>query len=165
MEFLGEVCQGDLNSPRALIAAVANGGMDLVEADRCSFYLKDNDSGDLWSLSGGTDGDVQHFPLDAGILGFVATRGETINVTDAGNDPRFDKSHDLRSGYETKTLLCMPLADASGNLVAVIQFLNKLDDGVFQKRDEDTIRRMAGILGPLVAAMPHGAPKGDSISM
>jgi GAF domain-containing protein len=165
MEFLGEVCRGDLKSPRALIAAVANGGMDLVEADRCSFYLKDDGSGDLWSLSGGAEGDVQHFPLDAGILGFVATRGETINVADAAADPRFDKSHDLRSGYETKTLLCMPLADAAGNLVAVIQFLNKLGGGAFQTRDEDTIRRMAGVLGPLVATMPNGASGGDSISM
>ena len=103
--------------------------------------------------------------MDVGILGYVATRGETINVADAATDPRFDKSHDLLSGYETKTLLCMPLADSSGNLVAVIQFLNKLGSGTFQKRDEDTIRRMAGVLGPIVAAMPHGPDEVSTISM
>ena len=92
MEFLREVCRGDLKSPRALIAAVASGGMDLVEADRCSFYMKDDSSDDLWSLSTEQMEKCSISPW-TGILGYVATRGETINVADAATDPRFDKSH------------------------------------------------------------------------
>lgn len=165
MEFLTDVCRGDLKNTQALVSAVSSGGVELIEADRCSFYLKDNEAGDLWSLAGGSEGEIQHFPMDSGILGYVATRGETINIADAANDPRFDKSHDIRSGYNTKSILCMPIADAAGNLVAVIQFLNKIGGGPFLSRDEVTIQKAAGILGPLIAAMPNEATTEESISM
>ena len=34
------------------------------------------------------------FPVNAGITGFVAATGETLNIVDAYKDPRFDPSVD-----------------------------------------------------------------------
>ena len=35
--------------------------------------------------------------------------GMIINVRDAYDDPRFDRSFDLKSGYRTKSILCIPI--------------------------------------------------------
>ena len=47
----------------------------------------------------------------------------------------------------------MPIVDATGSVVAVIQFLNKLEGGVFSKTDEDTVTQMSGLIGPVLAAL------------
>ena len=68
-------------------------------------------------------------------------------------DPRFDNSHDIKSGYKTETVLCCPICDGGGNVVGVIQFLNKLNGGIFSKIDEETVGQMSSILGPMIAAL------------
>ena len=47
------------------------------------------------------------------------------SITDAYADDRFDPSHDERTGYKTSTILCGPIRDAEGNVVGVIQVINK----------------------------------------
>ena len=163
VEFLSDVCGADggsLRDTRALVRLASERAMQILGADRCSFYLKDGARDVLWTAL--PDGTVQEFPTSAGILGFVATRGETINITDASQDPRFDKSHDLKSGYTTKTLLCVPLNDAEGGLVAVIQFLNKLDGGVFGAGDEDSVRALNSILGPILGKLERAVPGAEA---
>ena len=46
---------------------------------------------------------------DASIAGSVALSGKTENITDAYLDDRFDKAFDQRSGFRTKSILCMPI--------------------------------------------------------
>ncbi len=39
--------------------------------------------------------------------------------------PKFDPSYDLKSGYRTKSVLCMPVKDQRGRVLAVLQAINK----------------------------------------
>lgn len=41
-------------------------------------------------------------------------------------DDRFNRDVDIQTGYRTKALLCMPIKDASGDVVGVAQVINKL---------------------------------------
>src|SRR5205807_9138121 len=45
-------------------------------------------------------------------------------------------SHDLTSGYQTRSMLCTPIKNRSGKVVGVLQLLNKID-GLFGKADLD----------------------------
>lgn len=61
-----------------------------------------------------------------GIAGFVAATGESVAVDDVQNDPRFDSSSDRRTGYVTRTMLCVPLRDPEGNLRGAVQAINSI---------------------------------------
>jgi sigma-B regulation protein RsbU (phosphoserine phosphatase) len=65
----------------------------------------------------------------------VAKTGKTINLKDAWKDKRFFSGFDLRTGFQTKTMLCMPMRDRKNKIIGVFQILNK-HDGAFTKEDE-----------------------------
>uniref|UniRef100_A0A2M4CSB8 Phosphodiesterase n=1 Tax=Anopheles darlingi TaxID=43151 RepID=A0A2M4CSB8_ANODA len=71
-----------------------------------------------------------------GIAGHVAESGEPVNIPDAYQDDRFNREIDVQTGYRTKALLCMPIKDASGDVVGVAQVINKQGDQCFTPADE-----------------------------
>lgn len=79
------------------------------------------------------------FPINIGITGYVATTGETLNIADAYEDPRFDPSvdEDNPSGFRHKSILCMPIRDALRKIIGVSQLINKLNGRPFNKNDEN----------------------------
>jgi len=67
-------------------------------------------------------------PVGKGIAGTVAQKGELENIKDAYEDDRFDSSFDKKSGYRTESVLAAPVRDGQGNIVGVLQVINKLKD-------------------------------------
>ena len=53
-------------------------------------------------------GDVK---LSNGIIEHVTSTGDTLNIHDAQNDPRFDRELDKATGFHTRSILCMPIRD------------------------------------------------------
>lgn len=52
-------------------------------------------------------------------------------------DERFNREVDVQTGYRTKALLCMPIKDASGDVIGVAQVINKLGgEQCFTSTDE-----------------------------
>ena len=72
----------------------------LVDADRCTLFLIDYKTKELWSMQGEVN---IRIPMDAGIAGSTATTGEVISIPDAYKDERFNAEIDKRSGYRTKS--------------------------------------------------------------
>ncbi|MBA3322153.1 MAG: SpoIIE family protein phosphatase [Pyrinomonadaceae bacterium] len=70
----------------------------------------------------------KHFEIllerGVGIAGYVAEQGVSILLNDVQNDPRFDRSTDKRTGYLTKTMLCVPLRNPEGKLLGSLQAIN-----------------------------------------
>jgi adenylate cyclase len=115
---------------------------DLMNADRSTLWLIDPKKGELWSKVKSGDGQTLielRIPADRGIVGFVASTGETLNIPDAYQDPRFDPSSDKRTGYLTRNILCMPVFDSASQLIAVTQLINK-KQGSFNSSDEEFMR-------------------------
>lgn len=107
-----------------------------LSADRGTIYLVDNERKELWSkvLKGSEFVEIR-LPIGMGIAGHVAKTGRTVNLEDAWRDKRFFAGFDIRSGYRTKTMLCMPLKNRDGKIIGVFQIINK-KDGVFTRDDE-----------------------------
>ncbi len=82
--------------------------------------------------------------IGVGISGYVAKTGEVINIKDAYSDKRFDPSTDKKTGYVTRSILCMPIREPvkdekeTAKIIAVLQLLNKID-GHFTDEDEDLL--------------------------
>jgi hypothetical protein len=49
----------------------------------------------------------------------------SLKLTFNSQDDRFNRDVDIQTGYKTKNLLCMPIKDASGDVVGVAQVINK----------------------------------------
>ncbi|MGD1906720.1 MAG: GAF domain-containing protein [Leptolyngbyaceae cyanobacterium] len=115
---------------------------NLMTADRSTLWLIDRERNELWSKVRDVDGDRWidlRVPADRGIVGYVASTKETLNIPDAYKDPRFDPGSDKRTGYLTRTILCMPVFDSAGELIAVTQLINK-KQGTFNSSDEEFMR-------------------------
>jgi GAF domain-containing protein len=118
----------------------------LVDADRCTLYLVDEKHSELWTISGG----VQiRIPKSSGIAGLVATSGEVVNIPDAYKDDRFNKDFDMKSGFHTKTILCLPIKNSENTVVGVLQLINKME-GPFTPGDEELLECFLAIVGGII---------------
>jgi sigma-B regulation protein RsbU (phosphoserine phosphatase) len=92
---------------------------------------------EIWSLiAHGIEQREIRLPLGRGIAGHVAKSGEILNIPDAYSDPRFDRDVDARTGYRTRSLLCLPIRNKRGKIIAALQLLNK-QSGPFTAGDVD----------------------------
>jgi putative methionine-R-sulfoxide reductase with GAF domain len=117
-------------------------------------------------------------PLDVGVVGAVARGGRLSNVADARSDPDFDASIDRDgiTGFTSRTMLTCPVKSARGDVVAVVQMVNKHPHlassekkwfGRFGRRhdargpvpfdetDEKLVRMMCEHVAVSMAAMEH----------
>ncbi|GIY26707.1 dual 3',5'-cyclic-AMP and -GMP phosphodiesterase 11 [Caerostris darwini] len=76
------------------------------------------------------------FPINVGITGYVATTGEILNIPDVLQDDRFDPLVDENSSFRHHSILCVPIRNASTNIVGAFQLINKLSRKPFTKNDE-----------------------------
>jgi sigma-B regulation protein RsbU (phosphoserine phosphatase) len=112
-------------------------------ADRGTLFLMDREHDEIWSLVGlGLAQQEIRLPTSKGIAGHVARTGETINLTDAYEDPRFERDVDRRLGYKTNSLLCLPILNKDNQVVGVLQLLNKAG-GPFNASDEEFLRALS----------------------
>lgn len=68
-------------------------------------------------------------PFGVGIAGSVAQSKQPINIKDAYADPRFNADIDLRTGYRTRLVLCLPICNYEGDVIGVAQIINKTNGG------------------------------------
>ncbi|MBI1739213.1 MAG: SpoIIE family protein phosphatase, partial [Acidobacteria bacterium] len=112
-------------------------------ADRGTVFLVDKEHQEIWSLVGlGLAQQEIRIPMTAGIAGHVARTGETVNLLDAYEDPRFEPDVDRRLGYRTRTLLCLPILNKDNDVVGVLQLLNK-SAGPFIAEDTNFLRALS----------------------
>ncbi|MBD2092604.1 GAF domain-containing protein [Microcoleus sp. FACHB-1515] len=105
-----------------------------LSADRTTIFLLDQERNEFWSIVAEADGNDRslgiQIPANKGIVGEVARLKKTINIPyDFYDDPRsiMARKQDKRNRYRTYTMLALPLLNEQGNLIAVLQLLNKLN--------------------------------------
>lgn len=104
--------------------------------DRGTVYLVDKQAGELRArISQGLESKVLRVKIGQGISGKVAETGETIRIEDAYQDSRFMQKFDTAYGYRTRSVLCMAIRNKTGEIIGVIQLLNKIQ-GTFMVEDE-----------------------------
>jgi sigma-B regulation protein RsbU (phosphoserine phosphatase) len=130
----------DLDKLLELILDVAR---HQLHADRGTVWLVDHQAGDLQArVSQGAEGQLLRasgaagrVKIGEGIAGSVAQTGECVRIEDAYTDPRFAQRFDTKSGFRTRSMLTMAIRSKTGEIIGVIQLLNKLQ-GTFEPLDE-----------------------------
>lgn len=130
-----------------LIKTIAEETKTALNADRCTIFMYDKENNELYSkVATGLDTKELRIPADKGLAGHVVQTGETINIKDAYNDKRFNPNVDKKTGYRTKTILCMPIKNFNQEIIGVFQVLNKFDE-YFTPDDEDLLIAIASSAG------------------
>jgi HD-GYP domain-containing protein (c-di-GMP phosphodiesterase class II) len=125
-----------------LLGLVNDAAARVAEADRCSIFVVDREKGELWTPVAHGTGEIR-IPLGAGLAGAAAASGRVVSIPDAYADPRFNPQVDAATGYRTRELLCVPMTNTQGEVVGVIQALNRRD-GAFGAEDEELLGALAG---------------------
>ncbi|MEO5326848.1 MAG: GAF domain-containing protein [Magnetococcus sp. THC-1_WYH] len=141
MEFLEMV--SDITSEIEidnLLQKVIREATRLLQADRGTLFLNDEKTNELFSrvAMGGSIGEIR-LPNHVGIAGAVFTSGETINIPYAYADLRFNPAFDKKTGYFTRSIICIPVANKEGRTIGVTQMLNK-KGGAFNQEDESRLK-------------------------
>jgi sigma-B regulation protein RsbU (phosphoserine phosphatase) len=127
-----------------LLQVIMEKTTEVMEADRSSLFLYDESRGELWSkIAQGLELKEIRFPVGVGIAGDVAKTQQVANIADAHQDPRFNPDFDKQTNYRTRSVLCLPLLNADGKLIGVIQTLNKKNGEAFNKEDESLLEALA----------------------
>ena len=131
-----------------LLQLVVSRLSEVMEADRTTVYLLEDDGQQLVSRVAQQLGAEAHeepeIRLDVGdgIAGWVAKSGKPLNIPDVYADPRFDPEWDRRTGYRTRSMLCVPMKNRLGRPMGVIQVLNKRA-GAFDDDDQALLVALA----------------------
>jgi adenylate cyclase len=123
-----------------MLAKVVNEAAKMLQADRATLFLNDEKKGELFSrvAMGASVGEIR-LPNTAGIAGAAFTSGQAINIPHAYADLRFNPAFDKRTGYFTRSILCVPIVNKQGKTIGVTQVLNK-KGGPFTAEDEKRLK-------------------------
>jgi transcriptional regulator with GAF, ATPase, and Fis domain len=118
----------------------------VMKAKDSSLMLLDERTNELvFKVALGEKSDqMQEFRLrmGQGIAGQVALSGQPIVVSDTKNDNRFDKSIDMATGFETKSIMCVPIK-LREKVIGVIEVLNAGYSGPLTEEDLETFSAFA----------------------
>ena len=146
---LGEVieCARAIETERdidKLLGVILRKSRFITGADAGSIYVVDNDAAGQRQLrfklsqNDSVKFDSREFSIPLSprsMAGASALHGAPINIVDVYDMPPaspfgFDRSFDEKTGYRTKSVLCIPLHSRTNEVIGVIQLINK-------KRDKD----------------------------
>ncbi len=112
----------------------------MLNAERSTLFLHDDKTNELWSEVGqGLESAQIRLPSHVGIAGAVFQSSRTINIPYAYADLRFNPSFDKKTGFFTRSILCVPVINKNGRTIGVTQVLNK-HGGPFTHEDEARLR-------------------------
>lgn len=110
----------------SLLEHIAAQAVRLVDCERASIFLWDRERGELVGRPalGLPNGELR-IPDDRGVVGQVVHSASVIQVDDVRASSLWDHRVDDASGFQTRSLLCVPLIDLDDTCLGAIQVLNK----------------------------------------
>src|SRR5438105_11618912 len=128
--------------PDALLGSILTVARNELHVERGTLYFVDDAAQQIWTKIAGELSTEIRLPIGKGLAGTVAASGEPVILHDAYADPRFDPSLDQKTGYRTRSMLCVPIHNREHKIVGVLQLLNKTT-GAFGTSDLDFLNSIS----------------------
>ncbi len=111
-------------------------------AERGTLFLNDAVTDELYSrfAQGNFQREIRILN-NTGVAGHVFQTGEGVIIDDAYSDDRFNRTVDDQTGFRTHSILCAPVKTVKGEMIGVIQVLNK-KEGKFTEDDLELLEAM-----------------------
>ncbi|MES0489173.1 MAG: GAF domain-containing SpoIIE family protein phosphatase [Leptospirales bacterium] len=146
-----------------LLPIIMISARDLLEAEASSLFLIDQKHNSLFcEVAIGEKGKIikKFLKLEngEGIAGWVAQEKKSLLIEDAYEDHRFDSTWDKKSGFTTKSIICIPLY-LKNTIIGTLEVINKVGGSVFNEADRTLLEH----LGNLAAVALDNAKTHDSL--
>nr|WP_245671878.1 HD domain-containing phosphohydrolase [Desulfuribacillus stibiiarsenatis] len=126
-----------------LLQLMTDLGREIVVADRCTIWLLDHETNELWTKVAHGIQEIR-IPASTGVVGHVVQTEKPYFTDDAYTDPNFNQNVDKQTGYRTKAMLALPLYNNEGQILGAYQTVNKLTkEQVFSQKDIDNLKMVA----------------------
>ncbi len=124
-----------------VLRRIVEGTSRIMRAERSSLFIFDERKEQLWTrVAEGLGEKTIRVPADKGIVGRCFGTGQVQIVDDPYADPDFLRAQDEESGFRTRNMIALPLTTRDGRKLGVLQALNRLDGGSFDRSDADSMR-------------------------
>ncbi|MDZ4860682.1 MAG: ATP-binding protein [Candidatus Hydrogenedentes bacterium] len=140
-----------------LLHGIMDESKQVAKAEACALILYDSITQDLYfEVALGQTGDQGalkrevRLKLGQGIAGAAALERTSINIANAREDERFYKQADDASGFETRSLLAVPLVDRD-KLIGVLEVVNKIGAAAFSNADMHIMEMFGGLVATSIA--------------
>jgi HD-GYP domain-containing protein (c-di-GMP phosphodiesterase class II) len=138
---------------QVLLTMILSKSRELSRSDAGSLYLLDKADGHdvlRWKLAQNDSIDVESFeekvlPITRkSLAGYVAMTGETLVIDDAydlpaGAEYEINRSFDEKNGYLTRSMLVFPMTNHVGDIIGVLQLINRKRAGIRSKLTAATV--------------------------
>jgi Nif-specific regulatory protein len=142
------------NEMETLLVRMAEAATRLFDAERASIFLWDKPNKLIIGRPAlGVEGNELRLPDNAGIVGHVIQTGEPRRVS-GDHDSDIDRAVDRRTGYRTKTILCVPLVSPKGDRLGAFEVLNK-KEGEFTAEDIRGLTELASYAAVALQNVQH----------
>jgi transcriptional regulator with GAF, ATPase, and Fis domain len=134
---------GRTQEMETLLNQMAEASTKLLDADRASIFLWDRANHLLVGRPAlGVPGGELRVPDDAGVVGEVLRSGQPRRVSHREVRDPVNRKIDAQLGYQTRTLVAVPLRSSAGELLGVFEVINKRA-GQFTADDESALSELA----------------------
>ncbi len=149
LEFFNEVSKTltstlELND---ILTTIMKKSKKLIKAETWSILLLDEETGELVfeKITGKKEDRTKikkiRLKMGEGIAGWVAQEGIPVVIPDVSTDKRFCSAIDKETDIGAKSLMCVPI-QSKGNIIGVLEVVNKATGTAFTKDDLDIIMRI-----------------------
>ncbi|MEE8390349.1 MAG: GAF domain-containing protein, partial [Anaerolineae bacterium] len=128
-----------------LLHKIVEAAAELTDSEVASILLLSEHTGELRFLTASNLDDQLvdvPVPIDASIAGAALSSGKPLIISDARTDPRHYKAIDQLVGFETRSLLAVPL-QFKDHRIGVLEAENKCGDEGFNMEDVETLTVLA----------------------
>ncbi|MCR4609226.1 MAG: sensor domain-containing diguanylate cyclase [Eubacterium sp.] len=144
-KLYSEMCSDKEKDHAALFEYMTELGRTMADADRASFWKWDRRKKELWTTSA-TGVDRIFIPDNTGLVGKALKLGKVVVTNNPYSDPDFNKAVDMKTGYRTKSVLVMPVANINGEFIGAFQIINKNGDTGFDEVEDVRKLSMAALI-------------------
>ena len=145
-----------------LLELIIEKATKMMRAKASSLLLLDKKTGKLYfKVATGEKGhEVRKYEisLGQGIAGYVAQKGEPLLIPDVTTDPRWYKKISESTGFETKSIACVPMM-VNGDIIGVVEIIDKEDGSSIQPDD----MRLLTVFADLASLAISNAQKIDQV--
>jgi putative nucleotidyltransferase with HDIG domain len=145
IEEIGRHLQQTLDS-EILIPRILEEVNKAIEAEGHSLWLLDSATGRIFCrYATGPEAEAikrVSVPMGMGIVGTAVDCQESIIIPDAQNDARVFREADAQTGFNTRSLICVPLV-RQGKAIGAIEAVNKCTGQDFSEGDLELLRNIA----------------------
>jgi len=149
LEFFNEVSKTltstlELND---ILTTIMKKSKKLIKAETWSILLLDEETGELVfeKITGKKEDTTKkkkiRLRMGEGIAGWVAQEGIPVVIPDVSIDKRFCSTIDKETDIGAKSLMCVPIK-SKGNIIGVLEIVNKATGTAFTRDDLDIIMRI-----------------------